>query len=109
MTKRESLEICIELWEWLSEKDYRSKEDWPGWDKYGDMDNDCPVCEYANGQRQRGCFTCPVEWVRGYYGNGTQCVSPESLYAKWIKSDGLAKDAKAVLALARKTLEELID
>ncbi len=45
-TKREALTTCRELWVWLAENPGKKKSEWPGWKKYGEMDSDCPCCEY---------------------------------------------------------------
>ncbi len=39
LTQKKALMISIELWEWLKESGLQ-KEDWPGWEKYGEMDDD---------------------------------------------------------------------
>lgn len=47
LTKREALRICWELWTWLAKNSDKSKDDWPGWEKYGELNLDCPCCEHC--------------------------------------------------------------
>lgn len=92
LTKRQTLEICRELWMWLYETGSELKKSWHGWMKYGLMDTNCPCCEYAiskkiEGAKRGRCVICPLSnyaWtksvVRGY------CTSMDgtSFYRLWM-------------------------
>lgn len=66
LTKLKALDITIELWEWMAETGSDYKGDWPGWEKYGTMGNDCALCEYTEGN----CPDCPINscYVDFFYG-----------------------------------------
>lgn len=69
LTKKKAIEITIELWTWLALTGHTYKGAWNGWDKYGAMLYDCPLCEWArNGNDEKGCGTCP------YYEEFGRCV-----------------------------------
>ena len=66
LTRRKALDIAIELWTWLAETG-KEKDDWPGWEKYEEMEGGCPFCEYS-ARHGRGC-DCPFGFVVQPYGN----------------------------------------
>lgn len=73
LTKKKALEIAIELWIWLAESGSAYKKKWIGWKKYGDMQDDCPLCEYDakhNHCQHNHCLSCPLEqtYMDGCYG-----------------------------------------
>ena len=45
LTKKKALEIAIELWEWIVDNPGKYKREWPGWDEYGGMLFECPLCQ----------------------------------------------------------------
>lgn len=45
LTKRQALEICRDLWDWLAANPDSHKEDWPGWTSLRPFAHDCPCCE----------------------------------------------------------------
>ena len=55
LTKKKAIEISIELWTCLAETGVDDKGEWEGWEKYGEMDSDCALCECAGGV----CSRCP--------------------------------------------------
>ena len=95
LTRKKSIQICIELWTWLAETG-RQKTGWPGWGKYGRMSCGCPFCEYA--ERKHGfasCDDCP------YFEKFKSCDSDDAPYEKWFDAETLTqrkKYAKAFLA-----------
>ena len=96
LTKKLALEITEELWTWLAEEDGRKKEDWPGWEKYGEMRLDCPLCEYAL-PRGECLENCPYHLKFG------PCVTPtggKTLFDKWCK-DPLKVHAQVFLEQIR--------
>ena len=61
-----ALDISIELWERMT-KGANYKRTWIGWKKYGQMTNDCPLCEQREEEYDlcaAGC--CPLAGVEGY-------------------------------------------
>lgn len=62
------------LWIWLSENPKKGKENWPGWEYYDDVENDCFACEFSI---DKNCRDCPLIWPGG------DCMSGEALYNKW--------------------------
>ncbi len=62
LTKKKALEIAIELWTDLAENPGMEKHEWHGWEKYGEMDNECPFCERSTRHpREPACSGCPLE------------------------------------------------
>ncbi len=61
MEKREALEICRDLWDWLAKSTKHSKDDWPGWQWNGGkvpaLNSDCPLCHLY---RDEDCNQCPL-------------------------------------------------
>lgn len=48
LTKKKALEIAIELWGWIVDNPGKNKNEWPEWEKYGEMRYDCPLCEVGH-------------------------------------------------------------
>ncbi len=85
LTKKEAIDISIELWRWLAETGANSKSLWPGWKKYDRIHNDCPLCEYALFQREgnrigihASCIGCPYAAIFEH------CLKTTSPYRRWI-------------------------
>ena len=75
LTRKKAIEICIELWIWLAETG-KSKEDWDGWERYGNMMCDCPLCEYSKQKVGLGyyrCKPCPITKQVGGDGSVEDC------------------------------------
>lgn len=99
LTKKKAIAITIELWAWLAETGDENKEDWPSWKKYGEMDCDCPLCEYSkqwSGNRL-SCRYCPYK--EQFYG----CLKPENPFKRWCD----AKTARTRKKYATLFLEQL--
>ena len=61
LTRKKTIKLCIELWEWLAKTGQQRKEDWPGWEKYGEAKYDCWFCEYSTSKGQSlSCVKCPL-------------------------------------------------
>ena len=104
LTRKKSIELTIELWEWLA-KTGKRKEDWPKWDEYeaynypegSDTCACCWLCEY---DLQHGLFTdgdcihCP------YYKKYGLCFDEKkpTLYNKWENAE-TARTRKKYAAL----------
>lgn len=78
LTKKKAIEISIELWTWLAETGKR-KYEWHGWEKYGEMQCDCPLCEYSLIKKEvHDCLgKCP------YYEKFGFCFGGDSVWHKW--------------------------
>ena len=61
LTKKKALDIAIELWEWMVDNPGRYKHQWPGWKKYGEMECDCPFCEYDDKHPFETRCNCPLK------------------------------------------------
>ena len=60
LTKKEALDLSIELWEWLAETG-KQKDEWSNWEKHGGTENDCFLCEYAvHHPSKGGLCNCPL-------------------------------------------------
>ncbi|KKL55401.1 hypothetical protein LCGC14_2255790 [marine sediment metagenome] len=73
LTKKKAIDISIELWAWLAETG-KKKPNWTGWEKYGEMKNRCPLCEYAN----KDCVNC------SYYKRFEHCMERAGIYQRWL-------------------------
>ena len=99
LTLEKAMGICLELWEWCAETG-KAKEDWPGWEEYGGMERDCPLCEYGTqrkGEDER-CSICPI---RAKYSKGDGLACYRTAYASWnasIRPATMRKYAKLFLA-----------
>jgi len=51
LTRKKTIALCIELWEWLA-KTGKQKHKWPEWEKYGHITADCWFCE-NNDQQEK--------------------------------------------------------
>ena len=94
LTKKEAIEICKELWTFLAETG-KEKFEWDGWKKYGEMENDCPFCEYCRWQDDWLCESCP------YYKMFGTCDDDGKPYNTWDNigtKQGRKKYAKEFLA-----------
>ena len=102
LTRKQAIDLSIELWKWLAETG-KQKEDWPGWEELGGMGNHCPLCEYAGLKNRvyKGCSKCPLSWGE----HGCQ-ENPISYYDSW--RSVLTKKAKKKYAkLFLEQLKEL--
>jgi hypothetical protein len=52
LTKEEAIQLTYELWSWLKENKQTSKDNWPGWKKYGSMKHACPCCQFVNSEQE---------------------------------------------------------
>lgn len=97
ITRREALEIHVELWDWLAETGCEDKLLWPGWGTYGDMRNSCPCCEYSQGN----CKICPMKdfWET--------CLLIESDFYLWNKADSKEERKKYARRIAEGARTEL--
>ena len=92
MNKLETLEICLELWEWLVLNPKLDKSGWPEWEKYGSMIYACPCCEYVGysykmtlPDRIERCKECPLTGI-AWKDRGDLaffCLERESPFYRW--------------------------
>lgn len=87
MTRKRTIKLCIELWEWLIETGKR-KVYWPGWEKYGKAYNNCWFCEYGMQQEKRyKSIKCCCEYCPLYSQFGSDgCFAISCGYDKWSKA-----------------------
>lgn len=99
LTKKKALKICVELWTWMkTQKHWTAKAKWPGWEKYGEMIEHCPCCDYA----ERNCKKCPL---KSFWPDG--CRTSDSPYERFSEGRGTPKDAQKIINAARKELKKL--
>lgn len=81
LTKAKALLICYSLWSWLAKTGHDTKEDWPGWKKWGKMKENCPCCEYVI-RYHNTCSKCPLIdlWPR----NCQQFSTNDTSWEKWM-------------------------
>ena len=100
LTKKVAKRVCLELWEDLA-KTGGDKAYWKGWEKYGEMRWDCPLCEYhrANDDEEDCVIgNCPLAQKKV-----TGCLKQPYHFAKW---DG-ARQVGTRKKYAKLFLEEL--
>lgn len=97
LTKKKAIEIAIELWTWLAETGCEWKIEWTEWDKYGEMENDCPLCECSGSD----CDGCSYHLQ---FGNCEHQVGKElTIFDRW----NYAKTPKTRKKYAKLFLEQL--
>ncbi len=101
LTKKKSMEICIELWTYLAETG-NEKKDWPGWERYGKMDAGCPLCHYAYQHQPEEEVRCNCPLDRSPF-NG--CYS--TYYGDWYYFENDKWDRKKYAGLFLKQLKEI--
>ena len=111
-TKRTTLEVCRDLWQWLADNPDKGKWSWPGWEHNGgetpECWGSCPVCQYANLHKGR-CKSCLL-WGEGKELKGEDCLDTESPYWRWCYSkDSTVRKAAAleIVAACNRSLEKL--
>lgn len=110
LTAKKALRITRELWTCIAKNpDVYTKEDdkynWPGWEKYGYMSCQCPLCQYRN-EKQSGCFDCLVNWG----GRFNVCYVKNVLFRKWRdarKPETRSKYAWGIVKLVKQAEERL--
>ena len=114
LTKKRSIELCLELWTWLAENPGNRKRDWPEWNKYGDADSYCFACEYVRQHRsilqtEWSCKKCPLIALWGEHKGNDPCTqNEESPYYLWVESGcGDTKSAKKIATYCRKLLKNM--
>lgn len=85
LSRKKSIELCIEVWTWCAETG-KPKEEWPRWSEfnteYNTICNHCWFCDYDSIQlykfRHKSCFYCPL---KSYF----KCHCSKTAYGKWAK------------------------
>jgi len=96
MTEKEAKELCIEVWEYLTEHLEFGKEDLPGYlyHKIENMSCKCPLCEYFNCR----CVHCPIGRA------GQKCTVGTSHYFRWDNAcciEERQEHAKGILGIVK--------
>ena len=112
--------VMDELYTWAYEHPEAGKRDWAdGWNKYGWMRADCPLCEhlYQDLAGKDGtyivtdCNQCLIFWGLDSDGTNSCLYGEDSLYHKWRNSRGQYDKRReyslAIAQLARDKLKEL--
>ena len=102
LTKKKSMEICIELWTYLEETGNR-KGDWPGWDKYGKMMDRCPLCEYDRRHNDEDSLPCNCPLDRPPFEG---CTELPSEFHNWDRAVS-KEERKKYAGLFLKQLKEI--
>ena len=106
LTEKRALEICRDLWDHLADNPEMEKYEWPGWNEVGDMQSDCPCCEYADSN----CTECPLLYYWPEKGDALPCLRPTSPFSRWGGAElsySRTMFAKRIANYARKALKEL--
>ena len=86
-TKRRTLKVCRDLWQWLADNPDNEKYEWLGWEENGgkipECWGSCPLCQYATLHKGR-CDSCLL-WGKGKELEG-RCHDYKSSYWRWYYS-----------------------
>lgn len=95
LTKKKAIEISIELWTWLVETGSDEKFMWSGWEKYGQMLNDCALCEYGGRRALRTAIDCACDFCP-YSQKFEECCNEaeDTPYDKWEEATDKAERKK---------------
>ena len=115
LTKRKALQVCYELWMWLSENPRKNKRDWPKRSTYAKelVYYLCPCCTYLEQKSNETFITCnnsteyPTENCLLYKIWPDGCERHNSPYLKYIKNTQSASRKKYALQIANATKKEL--
>ena len=109
LTKKTARTIALKLWRYCEETG-KDKESWPEWEKYGEMVNDCPLCEYNGKHGGNYCEdTCLVSWP------GEYCFSDDSPFDLWdetfdgIETEGAIQERKRLAGLVADLIERSLE
>ena len=91
LTRKKAIELCIELWKWCA-RTGKDKDEWPKWEKYGEITCDCWFCEYDEQQKRRygvkkECTFCPLVKKLGLHCGKT-------FFEKWAGANPLPRTNK---------------
>jgi hypothetical protein len=79
-TKQDFIDAHRNLWDWLSENPEMDKEDWPGFDIYDEIYNECFSCEYGLQKNENNvCGNCFIDWDHTNF-----CMCDGSFYFDWM-------------------------
>ncbi len=98
LTKKKAIKLSKEKWIDLAKTGDECIPNWYDKDRYGEMANDCALCEYALLPAGGSCKQCP------YFKKFGGCMG--SYFLKWTLAD-TPEDRKRYAALFLKQLEEL--
>ncbi len=112
LTKRKTLKLTIEMWDWLSTFPDEWKADWPGWVEKGIdrnfINGECFLCEYS--LQQSGDSTCERCLFRGRWVKDdpeSDCEDYGSPYILWLIGKDRSANAKKIADLGREVLVEM--
>lgn len=110
MELKESLEICIQIWDWLAEHPEHDKKYAVEFLDLPPMLNECACCEFTEFLGFDNCEdNCPLTGLWSDNSHGSSCLSDNSIFQQWGGS-GTTKEttkyAKAIADAARKRLED---
>ena len=108
LTERKALEICRDLWRWLAKNPHMLKDDWPGWISQGEMQSNCPCCEYVvQHSKTKSCDDCPLAGRWNKSNPSQYCAGERSLYYRWTLAVGLKTQASIALEIHNACLQAL--
>ena len=110
MTKKESLEICRDMWTWLAEDPhYRRKSDYLWEHDLKGMRCDCPCCEFTS-QGLAYAIDCTICPLRNYWPEGDlymRCLNPGSPYAGWEDNIRSKERCLTIVNFCKEELEKM--
>jgi hypothetical protein len=116
-TKRQALEICIQMWTYMAENDCLKEEAIHAL-SLPDMRASCAACDYAgymeelSGEVRGTCKYCPIQTWSSTPSMDMMCCEDDSPFIMWENACTTEESKQAALdivALARAELDKLGD
>jgi len=107
LTEEIALRICRLLWIWMYEEKTPCachKGNWPGWEKYGLMGNDCPCCQYE-GEKDRNPSCRDMCILKSVWPKG--CIYGDSPFGAFSCGEGTPEDALKIVRGCEAALDKL--
>lgn len=105
LTAKKAVEITREAWMELTLTGVDTKEALEVWKKYGEMEEECPLCEYVT-QHGDTCKICPLLYRWEGQENCCEAFTPWSDWCKATTQRTRKAAAQRLVALCDKWLEE---
>jgi len=107
LTKKRTIELHKELWDWLSKHPNAEKYQWPKWKNFPYISHDCFLCAYAREQQLNTnsfaskCYFCIAKDGWGYDALCNHCEDVYSIFTLWKRSDHFPKLKREFAKLIR--------
>ena len=108
LSKREALNKCLHMWDWLADHPEKDKQDFFIEKNLEFVDSDCYCCEYDIQFSGDACEYCPIDWDSDDGFCSHELDDEQSAYDKWFTAQCQTQKRSHALAIA-KLAEEALD